>query len=86
MSFDVHAETVNQVIATFRDERLKRAISQETLARMAGMSRSGVRHVEGGEIRPTLYTLLKIAEALNLNLSEVLAKGRADGSKKRRVT
>ena len=86
MSFDVHAETVNQVIATFRDERLKRAISQETLARMAGMSRSGVRHVEGGEIRPTLYTLLKIAEALNLNLSEVLAKGRADVSKKRRAT
>jgi len=86
VSFDVHAETVNQVIATFRDERLKRAISQETLARMAGMSRSGVRHVEGGEIRPTLYTLLKIAEALNLNLSEVLAKGRADVSKKRRAT
>ncbi len=86
MSFDAHAETVNQVIAAFRAERLKRAISQETLARMAGMSRSGVRHVEGGEIKPTLYTLLKIAEALNLNLSEVLAKARADASKKRRAS
>jgi len=85
VSFDAHAETVNRVIVAFRDERRKRSISQETLARMAGMSRTGVRHVEGGEIRPTLYTLLKIAEALGLDLPEVLAKARTDASKKRRT-
>ena len=40
---------------------------------MAGMSRTGVRHVESGKFQPTLITLLKIAEALNANLPRLIA-------------
>ncbi len=74
MGVDLHAETVNRVISILREERLKRGWSQEKLAQSAGLSRTGVRHVESANFRPTLYTLLKIAEAQNLNLSRLIAR------------
>jgi len=43
---------------------------------MAGLSRTGVRHVESGQFRPTLYTLLKLADALDLDFSGLLRKAR----------
>jgi transcriptional regulator with XRE-family HTH domain len=70
---DRHAETVNRVIAVLRDERKKGGLSQETLAKLAGLSRTGVRHVESANFRPTLHTLLKIAAALDVNLPRVIS-------------
>jgi transcriptional regulator with XRE-family HTH domain len=84
VSLDAHAETVNRVISALREERRRQGISEETLARLAGISRGGVRHVEEGQFRPTLHTLLKIAETLNLNFLDVLAKAQPSASKKRR--
>ena len=74
MGVDLHAETVGRVISRLREEREKRGLSQETLARLAGLSRTGIRHVESGNFKPTLYTLLKIADAQNLNLPRLLAQ------------
>ncbi len=74
MGVDLHAETVSRVISALRAEREKRGLSQETLARLAGLSRTGIRHVESGNFKPTLYTLLKIADAQNLNLPRLLAQ------------
>lgn len=80
MGVDLHAETVNRVIAALREERMRHGISQETLAKMAGISRTGLRHVESGNYRPTLYTLLKIAEAVNVDLAKTIARA-VKGSK-----
>ena len=83
MGVDLHAETVSRVISRLREEREKRGLSQETLARMAGLSRTGIRHVESGHFKPTLYTLLKIADAQNLNLPRLLAQAqKSAGAKK----
>jgi hypothetical protein len=35
---------------------------------------TGIRHVESGRFKPTLYTLLKIADAQNLNLPRLLTQ------------
>ena len=74
MESDPHAEIVNRVIALLREERNKQGISQETLAKKAGLSRTGIRHVESGNFKPTLYTLLKIAEALGISLSRLIQR------------
>jgi len=76
LAVDLHAQTVTRVIAFLREERQKQGISQETLAKMAEMSRTGIRHVESSQFNPTLYTLLKIAEALKVSLPRLI--GRAE--------
>ena len=72
MPFDPHATVVLRVIARLQQERLAQGISQEKLANMAGLSRTGIRHIESGLFKPTLYSLLKIAEALRLDLPGLL--------------
>lgn len=51
-----------------RLERVKRSISQEGLADMAGLARSTMGIVECGEQSPSVQTLTKIANALNIDL------------------
>ena len=51
-----------------RLERVKRSISQEGLADMAGLARSTMCIVERGEQSPSVQTLTKIANALNIDL------------------
>ena len=53
-------------------ERMRRKISQENLAEMVDCSLSYIGFVERGEMSVSLYNFLKIATALNLNLTEFL--------------
>jgi transcriptional regulator with XRE-family HTH domain len=69
---DLHAQTEERVISLLREERQKQGMSQKTLALAAGMSRTGIRHVESAKFHPTLYTLLKIATALEIELPRLL--------------
>jgi transcriptional regulator with XRE-family HTH domain len=63
---------VDTVIARLVEARIKKRISQNRLAELTGLSRSGIRHLEAGETNPTLYTLLKIAKALNVKIGRVI--------------
>ena len=40
---------------------------------MAGISRTGLRHIESLETNPTLYSLLRIAKALDVDLAPMLS-------------
>ena len=60
------------MIAHLVEVRVRRRISQNRLAELTGLSRSGIRHLESGETNPTLYSLLRIALALRLKLGRVL--------------
>ena len=51
-----------------RIERIKKGISQEGLAYMAGLARSTMGIVERGEQSPSVQTLAKIANALNIDI------------------
>lgn len=46
-------------------------LSQEKLAELAHVSRNFIGCVERAERRPSLNTLLRIAKALNISLSEL---------------
>lgn len=70
-SFD--AELAVVVGAVIRKIRESAGISQETLADMANVGRSYCGSIERGESQPTLFVILKIAAALEIE-GHVLVK------------
>ena len=47
-------------------ERIKKDLSQEQLAELAGLHRTNIGFIERGETSPTLDTVEKLANALNI--------------------
>ena len=83
-SFD--ADVVGDVV---RQLRLAAGISQETLADMANVGRSYCGSIERGESQPTLFVVLKIAAALEMeghvlvrHVEHALARSRFGGKPK----
>ena len=62
----------DKTIAFLVTERKRQGISHEKLAEMIGMHRSAISLIESKKRRPTLFVCIKIALALNLNLSRIL--------------
>ena len=56
-------------IVKLRDER---GISQMELARRLGTGNSQIRLIEVGDANPTIKTLLKIAQELEVSVSELV--------------
>ena len=58
--------------------RKKQGLSQERLARNAGIPRSTLTHMESGQGNPSLSNLARIAGALGLGIEELLSRPRSD--------
>ena len=69
---DEHVQTAKKLVALLSAARKGRGMSQESLAVSAGVSPSCVQHLEHSRSTPTLVTLLRLAEALDLDLPELL--------------
>jgi len=69
---DPEKDIVTGICEKLVHERLRQNISQQRLSEMAGISRTGLRHIESLETNPTLYSILKIAKALDVELSSLL--------------
>ena len=54
-----------------RVARIKKSISQEGLADMAGVARSTMGIVERGEQSPSVQTVAKVANALNIDIHKL---------------
>jgi transcriptional regulator with XRE-family HTH domain len=61
------------VVERLRQRREELGLSVNKLAEMAGMPHVGILKLESGDRTPMLRTALKLAKALNLRLSSVLA-------------
>jgi transcriptional regulator with XRE-family HTH domain len=57
-----------------RHVRKKQGVSQERLALMAEIDRSYVGRVERGDNNVAILTLLKVSQALDISLAELLKK------------
>ncbi|MCK4422327.1 helix-turn-helix transcriptional regulator [candidate division WOR-3 bacterium] len=55
-----------------REERLKKGLSQEALADIAGVHRTYIGMIERGEKNITLSNIEKIAKALNIKIYELI--------------
>jgi transcriptional regulator with XRE-family HTH domain len=61
-----------EVVRSLRVQRIKQGLSMNRVAKMAGLSQQMVSYVERGMRHPTLDTLLRIADALDVDLWRVL--------------
>ncbi|MBM3407588.1 MAG: helix-turn-helix transcriptional regulator [Betaproteobacteria bacterium] len=57
-----------------RDLRRERGLSQEALALEAGLQRNYISLIERGVNQPTITTVFKLASALAIRPSEVIAR------------
>lgn len=68
----------SQILKNFgdkvRQERVKKNLSQEGLADLAGVHRTYIGMIERAEKNITLENIEKIAKALKLDISELLKK------------
>ena len=62
----------SQVARILREEREKRHLSMTVVAAKAGLSQQMVSYVERGIRNPTLETLLRITDALDVNLVKII--------------
>ena len=65
-----------EVVKILHEERTKQNISMTRLAEKSGLSQSMISLVERDLRNPTLDTLLRIAEVLQIELSDVLVKAK----------
>jgi XRE family transcriptional regulator, regulator of sulfur utilization len=56
-----------------REARLAAGVSQEALAQLAHVERSYFGRIERGQSQPTLYVVLKLAAALDLEAAALVA-------------
>lgn len=69
------------VARLLRNERLRQKLSLNALAAQAGLSRQMVSYVEQEMRKPTLDTLLRMAEALDLRIEDIIGQARRAASK-----
>jgi len=63
---------VDRIIEQIRTIRLEKNISHEKLAKMSGLNRSTISLTESRKSQPTVLTLILIADALDIDLKEIL--------------
>ena len=62
------------VVRLLREEREKRGLSMNVVAQRSGLSHSIVSLIERDMRNPTLETLLRIAEAIGIDLGEIITR------------
>lgn len=62
------------IVLRLKEIRTEKGISANTLAAKIKVDRSTITHMEADRTRPTLWLLLKIADGLDVKLSDVLEK------------
>lgn len=67
----LNAELVGRVIQRKREQK---NLSQEVISGLAGIGRTHLSAIERGERKPTLDTFFKIADALNIRASVLMAE------------
>ena len=66
----------SHVIRLLREERERQGISMNVLAQNAGLHHATISLVERELRNPSLDTLIRIADVLNVDLGEVITKAR----------
>ena len=55
-------------------QRIRKALTQEELARQAGLTTASVARIERNETEPRMSTLRKLAKALNIDPAELVGE------------
>lgn len=60
--------------AAVRVARERRGISQTCLAKAAGLPQKHVSRIERGEVNPTYHTIIRLADALGVPISDLFTR------------
>ncbi len=66
---DYNSKITGQLIGELR---VKKEMTQENLSAFAGIARSHLAMIESGRVKANVETLWKIADALDMRLSELI--------------
>jgi DNA-binding XRE family transcriptional regulator len=61
-----------KIAKVIHEIRLEKGLSQEELANKAGFYRTYIGHIETTTYSPSLYTVWRLAQALDVELSDLL--------------
>jgi transcriptional regulator with XRE-family HTH domain len=78
----VRDEISAEVVRLLVEERKRRRISGNALAEKAGLSQSLISTLESTPWNPTLETLLRIGEALQIDVGKIISAARSRVSKR----
>lgn len=67
-----------KAIALLQKERERRKLSKYFVAQESGLSPQMIAYVERGERNPTLETVLRMAEAMNVNFEDIIKRARRE--------
>ena len=62
------------LVAMLREKRLSLGLSHEKLSIASGITRAAISHIENGKRKPSLLLCLKIANAMQVSLADMLKK------------
>ena len=65
-------EILCRVGETIRIERLKKKLSQQDLAELAGLSTKYVNMIENQKSNPTIVKVVRLCKALNISLNKLI--------------
>jgi transcriptional regulator with XRE-family HTH domain len=71
-----------EVVRLMGDERKRLKLSKNKIAYMTGLNQSTVSRLENYHDNPTMDSLLRVADALQINLGEVLKRAIQNVDKK----
>ena len=67
-----YQELLKQIGLNFRTERVKRSLSQERFAEIAGVHTNYIGKIERGEQNLTIKKIVALADALNIPVQKIL--------------
>lgn len=65
-------QNVDDIIARLKAIRLEQGLSHEKLAEKTGLHRSTISLIESRKRQPTLLSCIKIADALDIKLDDIM--------------
>ena len=73
MSTPAHDPLGDRIGANIRELRAARGLTQQQLAKLAGLPRATWQHLESGAANPTVSVLHKVALALQVSVEELIS-------------
>lgn len=65
-------ELKRNIASNLRQYRAKNKVSQEKLSELTGISQQFICNIETEKVNPSIETLLKISNALNITLNDLV--------------
>lgn len=78
MNIEQAGNISDEVVDFLRQERIRQGISRYKLAKDCGLSKTSIAYIENFENKPTLRSLLMIAECLKVDLGKLITEITAD--------